>query len=456
MWSAADLAILREFVTTHHPFTLQDWEPLAHRLGRTIQACRLRAQKEGLHGVLARRKGTDKASTSAETSCEGAAVPSQGQANGDLTHVSPLGPSARSEAEMVALFQVDLTRWEVVKLSHNVWEAGQKGPDGEPVVQPLCQTTLTCRRIPGVESLAALTDTLLASLTKAAPPRGPFVIKTTKAQHLLELDPVDLHWGKLGWDAETESANYDISIATRDFKAATDDLLSKTSGFKLAKALLVIGNDLLHTDNLKSETTSGTRVDSDSRYHRSFDAATEAMRWAIERAKQVAPLVEVVVVPGNHDRLGAFTVGRVLEAIYQSDPRVKFDNRPPLRKYVRWGHTLLGFTHGSEEKMADLPLIMAQERPQDWAETVYRGWRIGHFHKRKQTKFTAGDSFQGVEVRVVRSLSGTDAWHYSRGFVKERRGIEAFVHHIEDGEVGAFLSRLPTPNHITRDNARTD
>lgn len=361
----------------------------------------------------------------------------------EVTHTSPLVPQALSEAEALALFQVDTTKWEVVKLTHNIWEVGQKGPDGEPIATPLCQTTLHLKRIAGADSLVALTDTLLQSLKQAAPPRGPFVITKTKAPEMLELCRPDLHWGKLGWSAETEAPDYDLTIARGDFHDAASDLFAKTAGYKFARIVIPSGNDEQHTDNLRSETTSGTRVDSDSRFHKMFRVAVEERIWLIRESLLRAPEVWDITISGNHDRVGAFTVGEVVRAHFSNEPRVHFDNEPPLRKYVRWGNTLLGYTHGSEEKHADLPLIMAQERPQDWAETLFRGWRLGHLHKRKQTRYIAGDSHMGVEVRIIASLSGTDAWHYQKGFVKQRRAMEAFVHHFQDGEVGAFLSRLP-------------
>lgn len=360
------------------------------------------------------------------------------------SRVSPIGHKALSEQDMVALFQVDTARWEVVKLTHNQWATGAKGPDGEPVVTPLYQTTIHLRLRPGAEGLETLATRLLANLSTAYCPtipltEGPVPLR----RHLLEVDPFDLHLGKKGWGEETESADYDIGIACRDFRAAFDDLLRKTSGFEFEVALLAVANDLLHTDNLRSETTAGTRVDSDSRYHKMFDVAVGEMVWAVRRLLEVARTVHVVVPPGNHDKLGAFLLMRVVEAIFANEPRVTFDNAAPLRKYYQWGRTLWGFTHGSEEKAADLPLIMAQERPQEWAATVFRLWRTGHLHKSRQTRYVAGDSFTGVEVRVMRSLSGTDAWHYSRGYVKERRAVEAFVHDSHDGQVAAFVSKLP-------------
>lgn len=418
-WTKADEAALTQWYTQALPVTEADFAPwLKAHPTRSLTATRKKIRTLGLERP----------------------EPPMPASEVD-TRVSPLGPKPLSEAEMIALFHVDTTRWEPTKLTHNLWQQGSKGPDGELLHQNLHQTTLHLKRIAGTAALDDLAAALLADLRQPAP-SAPVVLKV-KGDYLLELDPVDLHYGKLGWPEETESDAFDLTIASTDFREAIDDLLGKTAGFKCSEAVIPMLNDLLHTDNLRSETTSGTRVDSDSRYHKMFRRAVADMRWAIDRAKSRAPVVHIKGVPGNHDLLGGWSLMEVIRAVYENDRRVVIDNAPTRRKYHRWGRTLLGYTHGSEEKHSDLPLIMAQERPSDWAATLFRHFRLGHLHRKRQWRFTVGETFMGVEVRVLRSLSGTDAWHYAKGYVKERRAVEAFVHHNYDGEVGAFLSRLP-------------
>ena len=103
------------------------------------------------------------------------------------------------------------------------------------------------------------------------------------------------------------------------------------------------------------------------------------------------------------------------------------DCTPTLRKYVRYGSTLIGYTHGNEEKPADLPKIMAQERKSDWGETTYHEWRLGHNHRAKKVEFVSMDTDMGCEIRWLRSLSATDAWHYAKGYVGTRRAAESFL-----------------------------
>ena len=42
------------------------------------------------------------------------------------------------------------------------------------------------------------------------------------------------------------------------------------------------------------------------------------------------------------------------------------------------------FTHGSEEKRDSLPMLMANERKELWAETKFREWHLGHMHRKKE------------------------------------------------------------------------
>jgi hypothetical protein len=281
------------------------------------------------------------------------------------------------------------------------------------------------------------------ALGKAAKRSKPPKVRRGQEKVLAEISAPDLHIGKLAWAPETNWGHYDVRLAEEAFTDAIDALVMRVQSQPEAveRVLFPIGNDLVQTDNLMGTTTSGTYVDSDSRYIKSFRRACALMQWAIDRLTQVAP-VHALIVPGNHDRLTAFHVGDVLHAYYRQVAEVTIDNRPTLRKYVRYGTCLLGFTHGSEEKEADLPLIMANEAADEWPLTNHREWHIGHFHKMRERRFTAGDSFGGVRVRVLPALCAPDAWHAMRGYVGELRAAEAYLWSERDGYVGHFAHTL--------------
>lgn len=359
------------------------------------------------------------------------------------TIASPLTATPLTLAQLLQTFGLDADAWVVIECTPNVWQVGAKHPEtGEILTAPLYQ--IKARLKPKVAPAdAALAEKLLADIRAERSVSRVVTHRTLPApdaRHMLEVSAFDLHFGKLSWREEA-GEDYDIGIARQCFESAIEDLIAKASGFALQRILLPIGNDLLQTDNLAGTTTSGTSVDTDSRYHKAFRAARSALSWAIHRLSGLAPVL-VIVVPGNHDRLTAFHMGEVLAAEFAADPSVTVDNSPKLRKYVTFGVTLLGFTHGSEEKHADLPLIMAREEADAWSHATHYEWHVGHLHKAKETRYTAGDSFNGVRVRILPSLCAADAWHYQKGFVGERRSAEAYLWSFTTGYAGHLSTSI--------------
>jgi hypothetical protein len=304
-------------------------------------------------------------------------------------------------------------------------------------VEPLYQVKVWLKRNWKACVLKDMGARILADIGAARPDwlaSPPAVVRSLRDAHLWELCKMDLHVGKLAWAPEA-GADYDVDVAERVSVEATEDLIAQVAHREIEQILYPIGNDLLQIDKLDSTTTGGTPQDTDTRFAKMFARAESLMRHDLERLSAIAPVVGVVV-PGNHDRQSAFTLGRVLHAWFHGNDRVRIDVGPKLRKYHRYGVNLIGYTHGSEEKPADLPLIMAQECPKDWAETRFREWHIGHLHKMKETRYTAGDSFNGVRVRIIPSLCAADAWHAMRGYVGEIRSAEAYLWNKRTGYSG--------------------
>ena len=368
--------------------------------------------------------------------------------SGDVATIEAPRGRVSSLDELLALGRVDLSVWEVERHVVNSWEVASKGKDGEVTVTPLFQFKAWLRRIPGVATMREIHAALLEDIAAHAP-AYPVRVKAALAQpYLLEVNASDLHFGKLGWHEEVDDESYDSGIAAAMLDAAITDILAKASPFRPERIVFPVGNDLLHTDGPGQMTTAGTPQDADTRHAKMFRGACRLMVKAIDRLELVAP-VDVVIVPGNHDYSSAFKLGEVLDAWYRNADRVTVDNSPSPRKYYRYGTALIGYTHGSEEKHADLPMILAQERPVDWAETTCREVHCGHLHKRKASSYNIADTHNGVVVRIVPSLSGTDAWHHRKGYVKGPRAMEAYLYHRDTGYAAHFSA-----NHITtRDTA---
>lgn len=272
-------------------------------------------------------------------------------------------------------------------------------------------------------------DAMLADIEQDTKLRARFKHKLPKGKdaeaHARELCIFDAHLGKYAWKEES-GESYDSEITMQRVDAAVSDLLDQSAPYRCEETILPIGQDLLHTDNYAGTTTLGTPQDRDTRYQLMFRRTRGLMSWLIASCAEQTN-VRVVVIPGNHDSLSAWTLGEVLAAEYANDPRVTFDGSPRKRKYVQYGKNLIGYAHGHNEPHKRLPEIMAAEVPDLWAATTCREFHVGHFHKSKVTQPLYVDDYAGCTIRVLRSLSGTDAWHASMGYVGVPKGAECFI-----------------------------
>jgi hypothetical protein len=265
-------------------------------------------------------------------------------------------------------------------------------------------------------------------------------IKGIVDPHMLEISIYDVHWGKLAWGKET-GQDWDLKIVEDTYFDAGEDLLAKSAHVNIEKILYVIGQDLFHIDNVKGATVNDTILDVDGRLPKIFMAGCMACVKMIDRMAEIAP-VEIKNVPGNHDRTTSMYLAAYLAAWYRLNKRVDVDLSPKLRKYIKYGPVLLGFTHGDEEKKANLPLIMANEEKELWAATTHHEWHTGHYHKPKEMQFNSTESFVNTVVRILPSISGTDYWHYKKGFVNNQRAAEAYLWSKKTGFAGYYPSNV--------------
>lgn len=358
--------------------------------------------------------------------------------------------------DLLTVTQVDLEVWEVERWVANKWEVGSKieetipHPNGNEtewvtsnhvVIKPLFQIKAWFKRKSRlVRTMQELRAGLLEDIRANVDHYTDYTYPRERGNYLFEFSPFDLHLGKLTWAEETVT-HYDHKIAEDLFNASLDFLLEKAlrlSGGKLDQILCVFGNDAMHVDSKKGETTAGTHMDFDSRYIKIYRRLIHIHRRAIEVLRQHAP-VHVSIVPGNHDELTSFHMGEVLSALYEGVEGVTIDNSAGLRKYYEYGVNLFGFTHGDAEKVSELPLLMARERPEMWARCPSREWHIGHKHisekwesNRRPMLEQDLTSDKGIRVRRLTSLSAHDAWHTKHAYT-DRRACEGFLFHKEAG-----------------------
>lgn len=341
-------------------------------------------------------------------------------------------------AELIKICEIDTAVWNIDSWSCSKWDAPSKGEGVKQLFS--VRAKLSKRKLD--TSLRDQKQMVLADLKAHVAKTAKFfkISRNTKGKDcVLEIAIPDLHIGKHSWGQET-GEDYDIKIAIDRYTTAIEELLSRTNLESIDRILFPIGNDMINIDNKSNMTTGGTPQSVDSRFGKMFHAAKELLVNTIDRLITIAP-VDVVVIPGNHDNVTMFTLGEVIEAWYNNNPNVNVNNNPKARKYYKYGNNSIMFTHGNEEKHQELGLIFATEESKLWADTKFREVQLGHFHKTKRTSFVSVDEFQGFKVRIIPSLSGTDSWHYSKGY-NSMKSAQAFLYHKEKGLIAEFTHTI--------------
>lgn len=377
--------------------------------------------------------------------------------------------------DLIKFFKVDTQRWQVRDFRINKWEQhsvkkgvvplyqvranlianlGEQQRVAQETLQQLIEDMKThapvyeqpvqlpypnekrctfCRKI--CVRGAAMCDVCFCG-TEDIDPRPPVL------QVLSIRDP---HIGMLAWGKETGKP-YETDIAVRDYGNAVDYLLGFNKLYNVERILYPVGDDLMHVDGSApggtrgGATTAGTQQDIDSRLPRIFTAARRAIVTAIDKARLIAP-VDVVIVPGNHDRQTMYKLGEVLQAWYRNDDRVTVTNDPKKRHFYDYGANVFMMTHGEEyRRMRDnLPLIFATEcPPEKWVNKVSREIHTGHNHINLEGRYTPtseANETRGIRTRSLPGLTPEDSWHTDEGY-KHQRAATTLVYRKSGGIIG--------------------
>lgn len=258
-------------------------------------------------------------------------------------------------------------------------------------------------------------------------------IKRKKGNHLLVINPADIHIGKYASELET-GEKYDCETAVMRVLEGIEGLIEKAQGFNIDRVLFCIGNDVLHIDNVYNTTTKGTHQDTDGKWWEHYEIALMLYVKCIETLRQIAP-VDVIHSMSNHDYQSGFHLAHTLKSWFRKAKDVEFDISVANRKYYAYGDNLIGLEHGDGAKMDKLPLLMAQERPEMWSKSKYRYWYLHHLHHKIKHKWLDAKDYIGVTVEYMRSPSSADSWHSRKGFCGAYKACEAFVHDKDSGQV---------------------
>lgn len=368
----------------------------------------------------------------------------------------------QTEEDLIRVCKIDTTRWRIKEMTVKAYQTGMKletkwtcaskdaggvSTSKAHVVQLFSVSAKLERILPGPYMDA--TDALFARMGEQAPVR-PMPRVADDARYIVNLGLYDTHLAKLCWGRET-GQDYDLGLAELVYRHAAEDILRLITPYRVSRFVLAIGHDAFHVDSAKNTTTGGTVVDCDGRYPKMIEIGCASHVWLIDRLLDIAP-VDGIFVPGNHDRLSSYHLCRFLHAWFRNSAGVSIDLSPSVRKYRRYGQCLFGFRHGdqlSDAQVPTLPGLMAVEAAKEWGETTCREWFLGHRHTSRRFVSRESDELQGVQIRYLSSLSGTDAWHFENGYVGNRRAAEAYLYDETAGYMGHFVAPVRLPAAAT-------
>ena len=342
----------------------------------------------------------------------------------------------KSLEDLLEACKVDLEDWEVEKYDIGTYEVTGFDNDRKPITITMFRTKAFLKRLRPEINLTMIRDQLMEDLKHLSPE----VTKIDRERpndrkdlHLLEISAFDLHLGKIGIKGD----KYNMKIAEKRLLSAIEHLLYRAQGYYVDKILFIVGHDLLNSDKdwpIPATTRGTPQFNSD--YHIDmYRFARKLMIKAVTILSEIAP-VHVMVIPGNHDRESVMHLGDTLELYYENNENVNVDNSDCLMKALPYGNNLIISDHGDGPKIANLPGIIAQRFKNLWSNTIYVEVHRGHYHTNKAMKLQAIEELNGITVRNLSSMSATDYWHDSKGFIGNIKKAQAFVYSRENGLQG--------------------
>lgn len=294
----------------------------------------------------------------------------------------------------------DVEAWELVTARNNIWNSYSK-QDGimtmyasKITVKPRT-STFSMQKV--IDAIKTLPSTILPVETHYSP-----------VKYLLEIPLFDSHFGVSTYD---------------DYKETQKKILGKISRRNWEQILFIVGQDMLHNDNFRGQTSSGTQIEQVDM----TQAWADALKFyseLIEEALMAANHVKLIFSKGNHDESMSWAFVQLLKHKY---PQLDVDDSFVERKAHVFGHIFLGITHGDKARK-NLDKIFPKEFPMLWARAKNHEIHTGHFHVED-----AKDVF-GMMVRTLATRNKTDQWHKDNGFVGAHKRFMLFEYSEEELE----------------------
>ena len=293
--------------------------------------------------------------------------------------------------------------------------------DGEPVIQWV--KTNTELQDQYQDMIEACTDILSGQVTRLEPTPVPAYINDDL---ICDYTIGDAHVGMYAWARET-GIDWDLQKGVDIMRRGMNHLVA--SAPPAGTAFILDVGDYFHADNSNNETArSGHKLDVDGRYSKVMKEGIQAIVDLIDMALSKHKKVIYRSVIGNHNDHSAQMLNIAIGLRYENEPRVEVMDSPSMFNYYKFGVNLLADTHGHTIKPDKLPITMATDVPELWAQTTERVWRTGHVHHESVKEYS------GCKVITYRTLAPKDSWHNESGY-RSNRDMRCTIYHKDTGKV---------------------
>ena len=166
---------------------------------------------------------------------------------------------------------------------------------------------------------------------------------------------------------------YDIN-GQNDLKVRMDNMLDKMTRIvkrasvvnNLTKGIYILGSDLLDAE-WTGMTTKGTPQHGACSYEEGFERVCSHEVEMIKLLLYYVDELEVIYVPGNHDRYVGWHVVNWLKMFFRDQVNLHIDMDPKCTKYCRFDNTALMFNHGDKVKVEKLAQNFPIEFKDEWS-----------------------------------------------------------------------------------------
>lgn len=213
-----------------------------------------------------------------------------------------------------------------------------------------------------------------------------------KANGMLEIPLFDMHFGIADLDHYRQTLNNVLSLVDKGYDEIN----------------IIIGQDMMHTDNFKGTTTKGTVIEKIDVVKAWNDAKTF---WynVTDLAIQKANKVNIIYSKGNHDKNISWAFMQMLKERYGNIVEDSLLDR----KCITYGNNFIGITHGEfkKNKPSDLRSQFSVKFPIEFANAKIKEIHSGHLHSEHEK-----DEY-GVMCRRLSTSNKEDDWSTEEGFI---------------------------------------